>query len=228
MQHHEREDELITRSTSSDIDPNVDQNLDGKLRARLLLGPRVEGDRLLLADAVLLAALDGSRPLTGGERAALQASPLTTRRLRTLALERRAGAAVANADANAAANEAAWCGSGGMLRAADSGAALELLGTDDGYWRLHFVGDAGARRVILQLLPEAPFAARLLREAALVRVFDGIGAEVLAGCLDPDGECEAAWPFADAPFEHFQGRGARFSVQPGVQPGVQPALQPAP
>lgn len=183
-------------------------DIDRKLRERLLLAPRVEGDRLLLADAVLLAALDGSRPLTGGERAALQASPLTARRLRTLALERRAGA-----------NDA-WLGSGGMLRAADSGAALEMLATDDGYWRLHFVGDAGganehgARRVILQLLPEAPFCARLLREAASLRVLDGAGTEVLAGRLDPDGECEAAWPFADTPFEHFQRHGARFSVQP--------------
>ena len=206
---------MNTGSTSRDADREIER----KLRERLLLGRRVEGDRLLLADAVLLAALDGSRPLTGGERAALQASPLTTRRLRTLALEWRAGA---HKDVHEAANDDTWFGSGGMLRAADSGAALELLGTDDGYWRLHFVGAAGARRVILQLLPEAPFAARLLRDAALVRVFDGAGAEVLAGRLDPDGECEAAWPFADAPFEHFQGRGARFSVQPAGQPAVQP------
>ncbi|MFC5458818.1 hypothetical protein [Massilia niabensis] len=194
---------MNTGSTRGDI--------DRKLRERLLLAPRVEGDRLRLADEVLLAALDGSRPLTAGERAALQTSPLTTRRLRTLALERRAAM-------TGAANEDAWSGSHGMLRAADTGAALELLATDDGYWHLHFVGAAGARRVILQLVPEAPFAARLLRESAPVRVLDGSGAEVLAGRLDLDGECEAAWPFADAPFEHFQRRGARFSVHPRVQP----------
>ena len=187
----------------------VEKPHERRLRERLLLAPRVEGDRLVLADAVLLAALDGSRPLTGGERAALQASPLTTRRLRTLALARRAASSHRQA-----ANDADWRGSSGMLRAADSGAALELLATDDGYWRLHFVGAPGARRVILQLLPEAPFAARLLREAAPVRVFDGAGAEVLAGRLDADGECEAAWPFPDAPSGHFQQRGARFSVQP--------------
>ena len=181
-------------------------DMERKLRERLLLAPRVEGDRLVLADAVLLAALDGSRPLTGGERAALQASPLTTRRLRTLALAR-----------SAAARDSAWTGSSGMLRAADSGAALEALATDDGYWRLHFVGDAGARRVILQLVPEAPFAARLLREAALLRVTDGAGQEVLAGRLDPDGECEAAWPFADAPAAHFQQHGAGFSVEPAAR-----------
>ncbi|MGX4640170.1 hypothetical protein [Massilia sp. SYSU DXS3249] len=177
-------------------------DIDRKLQESLLLARRVEGDRLVLADGVLLAALDGSRPLTAGERAALQASPLTARRLRTLALERRA-----------AANDA-WTGSAGMLRAADSGGPLEALATDDGYWRLHFLGAGAARRVILQLLPQAPFAARLLRVTASVTVLDGAGTEVLAGRLDLDGECEAAWPFAEAPAAHFQRHGARFTVRP--------------
>ena len=180
--------------------------IERRLQEKLLLGRRVEGDRLVLADSVLRAALDGSRPLTAGERAALQASPLTTRRLRALALERRA-----------AANDAAWEGSGGMLRAADSGAALTRLATDDGWWRLHFVGDGAGRRVILQLAPEAPFAPRLLRDhaaGALLRVLDGAGAEVLQGRLDQDGECEAAWPFALDPAAHFQQHGAAFSVEP--------------
>jgi hypothetical protein len=185
--------------TSSDI--------DRKLRARLLAGSppipaRVEGDRLMLGDAVLLAALDGSRALTAGERIALQGSSLTTRRLRTLAIEKRL-----------AANDT-WQGSSGMLRAADSGAELTQLATDDACWRLHFVDTAGARRVILQLMPKAPFAARLLREGTLLRVLDGAGSEVLAGRLDLDGECECAWPFADDPAAHFQQHGAVFSVRP--------------
>lgn len=183
--------------------------IDRKLQERLLLGRRVEGDRLVLADAVLLAALDGSRPLTGGERAALEASPLTARRLRTLALSRQRAHA-----AKGAANDGHWQGSHGMLRAADSGAALRQLATDDGYWRLHFLDGGAACRVILQLAPEAPFAARLLREAALLRVLDGAGAEVLQGRLDADGECECAWPFAEAPAAHFQRHGAAFSVLP--------------
>jgi len=177
--------------------------IDRKLRERLLVAPRVEGDRLMLGDAVLLAALDGSRALTAGERVALQGSPLTTRRLRTLALARRQ-----------AANDA-WQGSRGMLRAADSGARLTQLATDDGFWRLHFVDSGGARRVILQLLPDAPFAARLLREGALLHVLDGAGAQVLAGRLDLDGECECDWPFGDDPAVHFQRHGAAFTVQMG-------------
>lgn len=177
--------------------------LDRKLREHLLLAPRAGGDRLMLGDAVLRAALDGSRPLTAGERAVLRASPLTVRRLRTLALAART-----------AANDA-WHGSSGMLRAADSGAALAQLATDDGFWRLHFV-EGGARRVILQLLPDAPFAVRLLRESVPLRVLDGAGAQVLSGRLDLDGECESAWPFALAPAAHFQRHGATFSVQPAI------------
>jgi hypothetical protein len=177
--------------------------LDRKLQERLTTSSRVAGDRLVLADAVLLAALDGSRALTAGERAALQGSPLTLRRLRQLSLDRRA--------APGAANDAAWTGSAGMLRAADSGALAEL-GTDDGYFTLHFVGLEGAWRVILQLAAAAPFAARLLREQPVLQVLDGEGRVVLQGRLDSDGECEAAWPFDSAPSRHFQQAGARFSV----------------
>lgn len=173
--------------------------LDRKLQARLLAGARVEGDRLVLADAVLLGALDGSRPLTAGERAALQASPLTTRRLQVLADGRRAATAPAG-----------WRGSPGMLRAADGGAALDTLVTDDGAWRLHFVHD----RVILQLDPQSPLAPALLRGGQPLRVRDGSGAVVLQGRLDSDGECEGPWPFAQAPARHFQQHGARFCVEP--------------
>lgn len=177
-------------------------DFDRKLRAQLVLAPRVEGDRLMLGDEVLRAALDGSRPLSAGERAALQGSPLTTRRLRVLALASRAEQAQA------------WQGSAGMLRAADSGGALAHLSTDDGFWRLHFAAAASAWRVILQLMPDAPFSARLLRQGATVQVLDGAGQEVLAGCLDLDAECECAWPFEDDPAAHFQRHGAAFSVRP--------------
>jgi hypothetical protein len=179
--------------------------LDRKLQEGLLAARRVEGDRLVLADATLLAALDGSRPLTAGERAALQASPLTVRRLRQLALERRAP--------DRAANDARWSGSAGLLRAADSGALARLV-TDDRHWTLHFVGRDGHWRVILQLAADAPFAARLLREQPLLRVVDGAGQVVLQGRLDADGECEADWPFAGAPADHFQHAGAAFAVEP--------------
>jgi len=186
--------------------------LDRRLQERLLLDRRVEGDRLVLADATLLAALDGSRPLTAGERAALQASPLTTRRLRQLAIERRqqhAGAAQAGPAASPAAG---WRGSQGRLRAASSG-QVEALRTDDGWFTLHLLPQGEGWRAILQLAADAPFAPALLAARAALRVSDGAGRTILEGRLDADGECEAAWPFADAPAAHLQAADAAFSVE---------------
>jgi hypothetical protein len=179
--------------------------LDRKLQERLLTAARPDGDRLMLGDAVLLAALDGSRALTAGERAALQASPLTVRRLRQLALERRA--------AEGMVVHPQWQGSTGMLRAADAGVLHELV-TDDRCWTLHFVGSDCNWRVILQLAGDAPFAARLMQDQPLLRVLDGAGQVVLQGRLDSDGECEGAWPFVADPARHFQQAGAAFSVEP--------------
>ncbi|MYN07992.1 hypothetical protein [Pseudoduganella aquatica] len=185
---------------------------DRKLQERLLLSRAVPGDRLMLSDAVLLAALDGSRALTPNERAALQASPLTLRRFRQLSLERRA---VAEAGA---ANDAVWQRSAGMLRAASTSAVLDELMTDDGHWQLHFVqngeDDREGWQLILKLDAGAPFAARLLREQPMLRVVDGGGAILLQGRLDADGECEHAWPFDTAPVAHFQLYGASFAVEP--------------
>ena len=183
---------------------------DRKLQEQLLLARRVERDRLLLADAVLLAAIDGSRTLTAGERAALVSSPLTVRRLRQLSLERHAAAKAGRQ----ATNDDRWSGSHGLLRAAATGAALAQLVTDDNCWALHFVEDDGHWQVILKLAADAPFAARLVREQPMVRVTDGGGAILLQGRLDADGECDCAWPFDTAPAPHFQQFGAAFAVEP--------------
>lgn len=181
-------------------------DIDRKLQEQLLLARRVENDRLMLADSVLLAALDGSRPLTPNERAALEASPLTLRRFRQLVIERKARPA--------AANDADWYGSAGLLRAASGTAALDHLTTDDGYWTLDFLPQGQRWQVIIRLAPSAPFAARLLNERAMLRVVDGGGSVILQGQLDADGECEAAWPFDGEPAAHFQQHGAGFAVEP--------------
>jgi hypothetical protein len=169
------------------------------LRAEALLARRAADDYLVLADATLSAAIDGSRPLRSAERAALAASPLTLRRFKVLAQARHA----------------AWQGSSGMLRAADSGAALLVLETDDGHWALHFVPQDGRWQVVLKLAADAPFAARLMADGAVLTVRDGAGAVILQGSLDVDGECEQAWPMADDPAPHFQQHGAVFSVAAG-------------
>jgi hypothetical protein len=189
---------------------STQDNLDAQLRERLLLSRAVSGDRLMLADTTLLAALNGTRALTPNERQALSSSPLTLRRFRQLSLERYAAAA----QAPQAANDPVWSGSRGMLRAASTTEALEALVTDDGHWALHFLPQDGGWQVILSLSAEAPFAARLLNDQPQLRVIDGGGAIVLQGRLDADGECERAWPFATAPAEHFQLYGAGFAVEP--------------
>jgi len=189
---------------------SAQDDLDARLREQLLLSRPAPGDRLMLADATLLAALDGTRPLTANERQALAASPLTLRRFRHLSLERHAVVVEA-------ANDPVWTGSSGMLRAASTASvaeALQALVTDDGYWTLHFLPQDGGWQVILSLSAEAPFAARLLRDQPQLRVIDGGGAIVLQGRLDADGECERAWPFATAPASHFQLYGAGFAVEP--------------
>ncbi|WP_308495448.1 hypothetical protein [Duganella flavida] len=189
---------------------SAQDDLDARLRESVLLSQPVPGDRLMLADATLLAALDGTRPLTPNERQALSASPLTLRRFRQLSLQRQAAG-------QSAANDPVWTGSSGMLRAASTASAaqaLESLVTDDGHWTLHFLPQDGGWQVILGLSAEAPFAARLLREQPQLRVIDGGGAIVLQGRLDADGECERVWPFATAPASHFQLYGAGFAVEP--------------
>jgi hypothetical protein len=192
----------MTMRTATQLDT------DRRLQERLLLGRRVDGDRLLLADATLLAALDGSRPLTAGERAALQASPLTARRLRQLAIERRAVQSIRSAQVPMA----GWHGSHGRLRAASSG-AIDALRTDDGWFTLHVVADGAGWRTILQLAADAPFAPALLAARAALRVRDGAGNTILEGRLDADGECEAAWPFAEPPASHLQAADAAFAVE---------------
>jgi xanthine/CO dehydrogenase XdhC/CoxF family maturation factor len=196
-------------NTKTAAPAGADSAMQRRLEERLLLGRRVEGDRLVLADATLLGALDGSRPLTAGERAALQASPLTARRLRQRALERRAQESLG------------WRGSHGRLRAASSG-ELDALRTDDGWFTLHFTaeradetaGEAAGWRAILQLAADAPFAPALLAARAPLRVLDGAGNTILEGRLDADGECEAAWPFGTPPASHLQACGAAFAVEP--------------
>lgn len=179
----------------------MNEATDRKLQQQVLLGRRVEHDRLMLGDEVLRAALDGTRHLTAGERTALQASPVTLRRMRVLSAER-------------AANTRSWQGSRGLLRAAAGGMAAEAIGTDDGFWTLHFVPDGAHWRIILALDAGAPMAQALMRSDCMLRVVDGAGNVVLTGVLDGDGECEAGWPFDAAPALHLQQHGAAFAVEP--------------
>jgi len=187
----------------------LSSDLARKLATHAILAQRREGDSLVLDDEVMLAALDGRRKLTPEQSNALTSSPLTLRRFRQLAMERRQ-----QGQPRVAANDSSWSGSGGMLRAASSGSMAGPLKTDDGFWTLHVVGGPGDWRLVLSLAPDAPFAASLLRASTGIKVLDGQGGLLLEGELDADGECEAEWPSASSPFDHLQDAGARFSVKP--------------
>jgi hypothetical protein len=167
--------------------------LEARLQEQLLLARAVPGDRLMLADATLLQALDGSRALTPAERAALQASPLTLKRFRQLALQRHHAAQPGHATG--------WNGSQGLLRAAATATALDTLRTQDGYWTLDFAHGQGWN-VILALCADAPFAALAVQQGWRVQARWRRPADA-EGALDDDGECEAAWPHAAAPASYL-------------------------
>lgn len=83
-----------------------------RLQERALLTPASSAarDRLVLADATLLAALAGTRLLTPNERTALASSPLTLRRFRQLSLQDRAAGWSASAKSSDHANSNALGG----------------------------------------------------------------------------------------------------------------------
>ncbi len=174
--------------------------LDSKLQQSLLLNRPREGDCLRLSDAMLRAALEGSRPLSASEIAQLQDSPLTLRRFRHLALERRS-------------KQAQWHASSGIVLAAASIEDEAILHSLDLYWQLQLLHDADQWQIILRLRPNAPFAAQVLQQHLPLEVLDGKGQVILRGCVDADGELEARWPFAVPPIAHFNANGGSFHVR---------------
>ncbi len=183
------------------------QKLAQKLDLSIILNQSRDDDRLMLEDQVLLAALDGSRPLDPDQRILLQQSPITLLRFRHLAQQARAR------KNGGAANDDNWQQSGGLLRAADSGALVLSLRTDDHYWSLDFVPEDNGWQLVLCLDENAPFASQLLDSEHCVRVVDGKQQVLLQGQLDADGECEARWPMPQEPVRHLQQAGAQFRVE---------------
>ena len=177
------------------------QSLAKRLQASLLLSRERDGDRLCLPDDILLAALDGSRPLSAEERSQLQASPLTLARFAVLARSRREQAKPKNSR---------WDGSQGRLQAAASADEL-VLRSEDQYWELRFFEQDGLWTLLLKLDPLAPFAA----QAMLAEIVLEAGREQVAqGQTDADGELEVIWPFLETPFDWLQAQGGRFCVKP--------------
>ncbi len=189
------------------------QSLNQRLDLSMILARSRDDDQLMLDDMVLVAALDGSRPLSPEERETLQKSPITLLRFRHLALQARAR------KNGSAANDAQWRSSKGMLRAADGGSlSLFSLRTDDDYWKLDFVPDEDGWQFILSLDVNAPFAAQVMQDKIWLHVRDGATGLLMEGQLDADGECEVRWPLPIEPALHFQQAGAIFRIESSTGP----------
>ncbi len=174
--------------------------LDAKLQESLLLNRSREGDYLQLSDAVLRAALEGSRPLSANEAAILQASPLTLRRFRHLAVAQRD-------------KQTQWHASSGIVLAAASVEEDAILHSLDLYWQLQLLQVEKQWQVILRLRPSAPFAAQILNNHAALELLDGKGQVILRGSLDADGELELPWTWPQSPLTHFTAHGGSFHVR---------------
>ncbi|WP_051279474.1 hypothetical protein [Chitinilyticum aquatile] len=172
-----------------------------------LLNRSKPGDYLVLSDETLLAAIENRHPLNRTEWSALLESPITLRRFQVLAAEIGSKKAIPSAS-----NDAFWRDSEGLLMAADSGEAARALSTEDGWWRLAFLDALEGYRMVLQLDMSSPIAPYALRNPWAL--LDGEGQLIVQGWLDDDGELEAPWPLASAPYPYFMEKGGRFRVRP--------------
>lgn len=189
------------------------ERLIDELAARAIMRRYKQGDYQVLSDEALRAALAGTQPLNRAELQAILDSPLTLRRMHTLAQQAHASATTATIAPAAAANDPAWARSRALLRAAADDRDAHSIDTDDGYWRLVFLPVAGGWRMVLRLDPEAPFAAELTAAAPTVAVLDGRGRTLMLGPLDEDGELAASWPLpGEAPYASLMAQGGRIEV----------------
>lgn len=186
-------------------------------------------DWLVLSDANLIAALDGTEPLSAVEWAGVLDSPLTLRRIQNLAnqLAREArGKIASDTTSSSAANDSYWHHSQGLLLAAATDEPAPTLTTSDGLWSLIFLNAAPANQssaptqlqpswqVVLKLNLTDAVGLTIVAKAPEVAVLDGSGATLLIGTLDEDGELVRPWPatITDTPFAHFKACGGVFSV----------------
>ena len=198
---------------------------------------QVPGDRQVLTDDVLQAALTGAPALSREQLAALKASPLTLCRLRYLEAQRLAAAQAGQADdaeasttgSNASvhalqtsagkatdAHANRWQRSTGELLAA-AGTEIDCsLPSADGLWTLSAWTRGNTTRLRLNLRRPADDDSQLslrLDPEMEVGVLDGRGATLMLGHLDDEGELEV---LLDHPLNlrgHLAQHGGEWSVE---------------
>lgn len=188
------------------------------------------GDRLVLSDEILHAALERSRRLRKSELQALLDSPLTLRRLVALAARFDA---LSQESSPAAREAAAKVIAIAMGRAANDSqptwhrSPMELMaaaGHDDGnfsqtspdqLWVLHAIVTGTSTRLVLVLQKDHERAAAVMeaRQQLELAVLDGQGATLLMGHLDEDGELAGPWQLPDTLRSHLLAQGGQFSIE---------------
>lgn len=193
---------------------------------------QVPGDRQVLADDVLQAALSATQALSRKQLAMLKVSPLTLCRLRYLEALRLAATHSALATGTAAsasvhalgspagqttpAQASRWQRSPGELLAAAGVDADCSLPSADGLWTLSAWTRGHATRLRLNLRRPADDDGQLslrLDPEIEVGVLDGRGGTLLLGRLDDDGELEV---LLDHPLDlrsHLAQHGGHWSVE---------------
>lgn len=185
-----------------------------------------EGDYQMLADPILLGALDHAygrpsamaRPLRHSECKALEGSPMTLLRMAQLNAQQRGGHGVraveptrmfdcmASCAAPLARRRVAW----GQLRAAgqaDAPSSFQVQ-SECGRWSLSGKRDAHEHWTVLLKLHDEAELDFLDAQATPsdVAVLDGEGNTLLFGCLDAYGELAGPWAYPQSPMAHLLHR----------------------
>jgi len=178
-----------------------------ELAVDCLLNLDKAGDYQVLANEVLVDAIDGKQPLNQREYEALLDSPMTLRRLQFLAALRSHSRLQETVEPELADS---YC----FLMAADSGEAAPTLTTQDGYWQLVFLAEGqDGYRMVLRLDPSAPLAEELVDQAIELVVTNGRGTVLLRGILNDDFELDGSWPLSSAPYPALMEAGGSFAVK---------------
>lgn len=175
-------------------------------------------DWLVLEDKALLAALDGSQPLSRTEWASLLESPLTLRRMAALEVARNQKRSADLAPSRVtAANDDHYVAEL-VAQAADSGTAEICLYSKDGWWELTCPPTHGGWKMRLELREGAPFVGLLEEDCGqgvaqrAVAVLDARGRTLLLGTLNDDRVLWGDWPLAEPPREALATSGTGIQV----------------
>ncbi len=164
----------------------------------------IPGDRQIITDERLLAALTGKERLRQAEYREMLASPLTLSRLRLLASqslsELQRSPALMNHESD------------GMMPTPELLCEELTLVTNDGNWALLIKLDQDSQRWHLTLQLLASREAMHVREDGEIFVHDAQQGTFLFGGLDGNGQLHAVWELPVKPLVYLVGKGKTWTV----------------